>query len=232
MLVVGGGQSALESAALLHESGANVEVFVRARVVHWLHGGKYHRMLGRWSSLVYSPADVGPMGLSRIVTVPDLFRRIPRVVGDPMAARSIRPAGAAWLVPRLADIPIRTGTSIRSIAPDGPGVRIEANGSASRQVDHVMFGTGYRINLARLECLPGELVSQIHLRGGYPVLGPGMETTVPGLHVVGAPAALSFGPVMRFVSGSWYTARAVTGVVTDAARAGRRPDRSPKRVRT
>src|SRR6185436_17971562 len=101
VLVVGGGQSALESAALMHESGADVEVLVRANQLTWLHGGKYHRRLGRLAPLVYAPTDVGPMGISRIVAVPDLFRRFPRAVQDPMAARAIRPAGAAWLKPRL-----------------------------------------------------------------------------------------------------------------------------------
>src|SRR5712692_7153448 len=36
VLVVGAGQSALESAALSHEGGATVEVLIRAPVVHWL----------------------------------------------------------------------------------------------------------------------------------------------------------------------------------------------------
>src|SRR5690606_40778863 len=77
VLVVGGGQSALESAALLHEGGADVQVAVRSPRVHWLHGGKYHRKLGRLAPLVYAPTDDGPMGLSRIVAVPELFRRFP-----------------------------------------------------------------------------------------------------------------------------------------------------------
>ena len=80
VLVVGGGQSALESAALLHESGAEAEVVVRADHLNWLHGGKYQRRLGRLSPLLYAPTDVGPMGLSRLVAVPDLFRRLPRRV--------------------------------------------------------------------------------------------------------------------------------------------------------
>ena len=91
MLVVGGGQSALESAALLHESGADVEVLVRATRINWLHGGKYHRMLGPRASLVYAPTDVGPLGLSRVVGATDLFRRLPRAVQEPIARRSIRP---------------------------------------------------------------------------------------------------------------------------------------------
>src|SRR5262249_39339766 len=36
VVVIGAGQSALESAALLHEVGAGVEVLARAPVVHWL----------------------------------------------------------------------------------------------------------------------------------------------------------------------------------------------------
>ena len=35
-----------------------------------------------------------------------------------------------------------------------------------------------------------------------------MESSVPGLHFIGAPAAWSFGPIMRFVSGGWYTGQA------------------------
>jgi hypothetical protein len=41
------------------------------------------------------------------------------------------------------------------------------------------------------------------------VLGPGLESSVPGLHFMGAPAARSFGPIMRFVVGTWYSAPAL-----------------------
>ena len=46
------------------------------------------------------------------------------------------------------------------------------------------------------------------------MLKPGLESSVPGLHFVGAPAAWSFGPIMRFVSGGWYASRAVVDTVT------------------
>ena len=42
---------------------------------------------------------------------------------------------------------------------------------------------------------------------GYPVLAAGLETTLPRLHVIGAPAAWSFGPLMQFVSGTGFAAR-------------------------
>lgn len=38
VMVVGGGQSALESGALLHEGGAEVEVVSRSPRIHWLQG--------------------------------------------------------------------------------------------------------------------------------------------------------------------------------------------------
>jgi hypothetical protein len=42
---------------------------------------------------------------------------------------------------------------------------------------------------------------------GYPILDKGFESTVPGLHFLGAPAAWSFGPLMRFVAGTEFAAR-------------------------
>jgi hypothetical protein len=40
-----------------------------------------------------------------------------------------------------------------------------------------------------------------------------MESSVPGLHFLGAPAAWSFGPIMRFVSGGWYTGQALARTI-------------------
>jgi len=213
VLVVGGGQSALESAALLHEKGADVEVVVRAGRVNWLHGGKYHRILGRAAPLVYAPTDVGPMGLSRLVAVPDLFRQLPRTVQEPLAYRAIRPAGAAWLVPRLREVPVHLRTGVRSAAVRSGALEVELTDGGRRVVDHLLLGTGYRVDVARYPFLAPELTAAVQRVGGYPVLRRGLESSVPGLHFVGAPAAWSFGPTMRFVAGSWYASRSVTRAV-------------------
>jgi hypothetical protein len=224
VLVVGGGQSALEAAALMKESSADVEVVVRKDRINWLHGGKYHRMLGRYSKLVYAPTDVGPMGLSRVVAVPDLFRRFPRSMQRPMAQRSIRPAGAAWLVPRLTDVPIRLGESIVDARPAGEGLRVSLSGGETRQVDHLLLGTGYRVDISRYPFLTPELLGSVRQIGGYPILGPGLESSVPRLHFLGAPAAWSFGPIMRFVSGSWYASHAVLRSATVGGESARTED--------
>ncbi|MDT7745378.1 MAG: hypothetical protein QOE59_4456 [Actinomycetota bacterium] len=210
VLVVGGGQSALESAALLHERGATVEVAVRAKHINWLHGGRYERMLGKASPLVYAPTDVGPMGLSRLVAMPKLFTSLPRSVQDPLAYRAIRPAGAAWLAPRLHGIALTYDTRIRAATPTRDDrLQVELSGGDIRVVDHLMLGTGYRVDITRYPFLTAELLAGLKVDGGYPVLRAGMESSVPGLHIVGAPAARSFGPTMRFVSGSWYAGRSL-----------------------
>jgi len=86
VLVIGSGQSALESAALLHESGAEVEIVARARQIHWL-GGVVSKTIQfglgpTISKLLYAPTDVGPAGISQIVARPDLVRRLPRSIQD------------------------------------------------------------------------------------------------------------------------------------------------------
>ena len=218
VLVVGGGQSALESAALIREAGGDVEVLVRQARIIWLHGGKYHRMLGRFAPVFYAPTDVGPLGLSRLVAATDLFRALPRSAQDPLARRCIRPAGAAWLVPRLADVPLTVGCTIRAATPRPGGLKVEISDGSVRVVDHLLLGTGYRIDVHRYPFLGPDLVRVFRLVNGYPVLGAGLEASVPGIHFLGAPAAWSFGPVMRFVSGSWYAGRAVTRSITRATR--------------
>lgn len=230
VLVVGGGQSALESAALLHESGAHAEVVVRADHLNWLHGGKYHRSLGRLAPLVYAPTDVGPMGLSRLVAAPGVFRRLPRRIQDPLAYRSIRPAGAAWLAPRLQNVPITMAERIVSVSTNGNGLEVRFGDGGQRTVDHLLLGTGYRVDIARYPFLAPSLLARVRRVNGYPVLGRGMESSAVGLHFVGAPAAWSFGPIMRFVSGGWYTGRAL--VQAAAARPPGRAGAQPAKTAT
>jgi hypothetical protein len=233
VLVVGGGQSALESAALLREAGADVEVVVRADDVNWLHGGKYHRMLGpRFKPLLYAPTDVGPMGISRIVAVPNLFRRLPRAIQDPMAYRAIRPAGALWLKPRLVDVGLSYNLSLRALCREGTRMHAELSDGSARDVDHVLFGTGYRVDVARYPFLDEALLAHIEAFRGYPVLRPGMESSVPRLHFIGAPAAWSFGPIMRFVAGGWFGGQSVARVAMGKRSADLRPSSNGHGSRT
>jgi FAD-dependent urate hydroxylase len=214
VLVIGSGQSALESAALLHEAGADVEVAARAHEIRWLQGWAsmtLHRRLGSVvRDLLYAPTDVGPAGISQLVARPHLLRKLPRALQDRLRKRAVRPAGARWLVKRLEDVPIRLGRSIASVRSVDARVKIRFDDGSEREVQHVLLGTGYRVDISKYPFLASQLVRSIRQVNGYPVLQAGMETSVRGLHILGAPAAWSFGPLMQFVSGTHFASRALT----------------------
>jgi cation diffusion facilitator CzcD-associated flavoprotein CzcO len=213
--VVGAGQSALESAALLNEIGAEVEVLVRAPFVRWLWRQKWFHTFKPVTRLLYAPPDVGQAGLSHLVARPNLFRRLPRSVQNRWGKRAIRPAGAAWLNPRCAPIRITTGRAITSAAPAGGGVTLKLSDGTQRHVDHILLATGYRVDIARYPFLSTQLLESIRRVDGYPQLDSGFQSSVVGLHFVGAPAAWSFGPLMRFVAGADFASTAVArGILT------------------
>ena len=208
--VIGAGQSALESAALLREMGAEVEVFVRAPFVRWLWRQKWFHTFKPVARLLYAPPDVGQAGLSHIVARPNLFRRLPRPVQDRWGKRAIRAAGAAWLNPRCAPIRIKTSTSVISASPRGERLSLRLSDNTERFVDHMLLATGYRVDISLYPFLTGQILESIRRINGYPQLDSGFQTSMPGLHFLGAPAAWSFGPLMRFVAGAEFASRAVT----------------------
>ncbi len=222
VVVVGGGQSALESAALLHEAGAAVEVVVRAPGVHWLrYGTRLHAWLHNRANplrrILYPPSDVGPPGLNWIVDTPDLFRRLPSAVHSRIARRAIRPAGAGWLRPRMNGVKITTGRVIISASPVGQQVRLKLDDGTERCVDHILLATGYQVDISRCAFLAPDLVRSLRLVDGYPELTAGFEASLPGLHFLGASAAGTFGPLMRFVAGTKYAASALTRCILGQA---------------
>jgi len=208
--VIGAGQSALESAALLHEIGAEVEVLARAPFVRWLWRQKWFHTFPPVARLLYAPPDVGQAGLSHLVARPNLFRRLPRSVQNRWGRRAIRPAGAGWLNPRCAPIRINTGTAVISASPKGERVMLKLSDASERHVDHVLLATGYRVDVSCYPFLRERILESIRRIDGYPQLDSGFQSSVPGLHFVGAPAAWSFGPLMRFVAGAEFASRAVT----------------------
>lgn len=211
VLVIGAGQSALESAALLHESGAEVEIVARAHQIRWLGGALsrtfQHGLGPAVSKLLYAPTDVGPAGISKIVARPDLTRRFPRRIQDWLRSQSIRPAGARWLLARLRKVPMKLGRCALSAEATRDRVRVRLDDASERTVDHVLLGTGYRVDISKYDFLSPELAKAIDCFQGYPRLAEGFESSVPGLHFLGAPAVWSFGALMQFVVGTHYASR-------------------------
>jgi FAD-dependent urate hydroxylase len=217
--IIGSGQSAFECAVLLRECEAeHVELLTRSPAVIWLRGHSVKKALGRLGPVVYAPTDVGPLWYSRLVARPGLFRRLPRAAQDRIAARSIRPACSPVVRDALGELPITTAVTILAAEQRDGALQIRLSDGSARECDHLAFATGYRVDVTRYSFLGEELLGEIRSVGGSPVLRRGLESSSPGLHFVGAPAAWSFGPIMRFVSGSWYAGHAVARAIAAASK--------------
>lgn len=210
VVVIGAGQSALEGAALLHEAGANVEVIATIEQLRWVGVHPLLHSLGPISKMLYTYHDVGPIGISRLVSMPNVVRRIPMPLRDPIRKRAVRAAGSHWLQPRLKDVAIRKGTTVVQAKPVDARVELHLDDGGVSMADHVLLGTGYTVDIAKLRFLSPELLRQIRSIGGYPALRAGFQSSVPGLHFVGATAARVYGPLPYFVTGTRFTSRELT----------------------
>jgi FAD-dependent urate hydroxylase len=216
--VVGGGQSAFETAVLMSERGVDVEVIARSPEIVWLRSWSPIHFLGPLGRIVYAPTDVGPLWYSRLVAAPALFTRLPRETQDRIAERSIRPACSYFVKVRVDGVKLTTATEVMRAEVRGDGLHLSLSDGTVREVDHLIFGTGYQVDVNRYPFLGDGIRRTLKFVDGYPVLRRGLETSIDGLHMMGAPAARSFGPTMRFVSGSWYGGQRVAQAI-----AGRSP---------
>jgi FAD-dependent urate hydroxylase len=216
--VIGAGQSALESAALLHEAKAQVEVIARLSQLRWIGQHSWLHHMGPLTSLLYSSHDVGPLGISRLVAYPKLVSYVPLKLRDRIRTRAVRPAGSRWLPQRLAAVKITTGRSVEQAKAIGDEVSLKLDDGSERRVDHVLLGTGYKVDISRYDFLSPELVRNIEQFDGYPKLAGGFRTSVPGLHFIGATAARSFGPLLYFVAGTEFASRTLANHLSRTGR--------------
>jgi hypothetical protein len=213
--VIGGGQSALETAALLHEAGSKTCLVVRGPSVRWNETptlgcrSVYDRVRRPMSAL---GAGLGPWLYSN---TPMLFFRLPRRTRIARVKKAYGPAGAWWLRHRVLDrVPILSGHAVRAVetAPNGVILHLEAPDGKLRDVttDHVIAATGYRFTLGALPFLSERLLSQVRSVIQTPLLSPHFESSVSGLYFTGLASANQFGPAMRFLHGAEFTARQVS----------------------
>lgn len=214
--VIGRGQSAVESAALLRQGGAEVDLICRGEV-RWIGVDPAQADRGRdklwWlRELLQAPSAVGPLPWSWFNELPGWEHRLPGTLRASITARSLQAAASRWVMPGFAGVNVLAGRALRAAKAEGEGVAIELD-DGTRRYDHVLLGTGYRIDIAKLGVLSPELIGKVARSGGSPVLTAGFESSVGGLHFAGASAVLSFGPLMRFIAGAGYAARAITRTV-------------------
>ena len=206
--VIGAGQSALESAALLHEANAQVEVIARQSSLRWIgqHTGytTWARFL-RCSTLRTMWARSESAAWWRIRSWCLRFHW-------GFATRSehelCEPQDPRWLPARLATVKITLGTQ-RVCRPTPLVTKSRSNSMTAANVGWIMFclEPGIRWTYRDTIFFPKELTRDIEQFDGYPKLAGGFRTSVPGLHFIGATAARSFGPLLYFVAGTEFASR-------------------------
>jgi len=212
--VIGGGQSGLETAAILKEEGASVSLVVRTPRLAWNRIPSTDRR-SRYERLRRPRTQLGE-GLKLWVydSAPLLFHALPRQTRLSLVKTTLGPAGAWWLKERVVgQMPIFLGHHIRAVEVRGGRVALSITDQLAHAkdllVDHVIAATGYKFDFQKLPFLSEQLKSQIAHEEGVPRLSPYFESTVPGLYFTSLASANSFGPVMRFLAGTPFTARRI-----------------------
>jgi len=216
LVIIGGGQSALETAALAHESGAHVQLIARSPIV-WIQGSPSfpeHRPL--LERLLSPKAGIAPGWLQwQLEHFPYLFRSLPRPTKDRLLRGLYGPMGARGLKPRvIGQVDLHELQRVEHIRDRDNGIEITLSNNTMLSADHVILGTGYRADVRRLPMLHPSLLTQIKTYRNAPILNSFFESSVPGLYFTGFSAVMSFGPLYRFVLGTDAAAGRIASAVS------------------
>lgn len=215
VVVIGGGSSALDWAALLYEAGAKVQLVARQTALKF-HGKPTGKQRSLWERIQNPQTGLGPGWRSSFyANAPAAFHRLPESLGLEIVRRTLGPSGG-WFVKDtvMNHVPLLLGhTPQRAEVRDGKvHLHLSAQDGTQHEIqaDHVISATGYKVDIDRLTFLSSEIRSQVKTVVRTPVVSPTFEASMPGLYFVGVAAANSFGPVMRFAFGADFAARTVT----------------------
>ena len=220
IVVIGGGQSAVEYAALLHEAGAAVHIVSR-RPIRWLPPDRANArsMLER---ILAPTASIAPGWQNWVLDhQPYVLYRLPQPRKDLYNRNHYASAAADWLRDRvIGKIRLHEGHTIVTMEPVGGRVDVAISDGERVRADHIILATGYKVDLHKLTMLHPSLLAEIDADAGTPTLSRWFESSVPGLYFVGLTAVRAFGPLYRFVAGCEATAPRVATAVAHRLAAG------------
>ena len=213
VLIIGGGQSGVESAALLNEAGAKVHLVAR-RPINWL-GRDDESPRSLIEQLKAPTAGIANGWKNWILEyIPYLFYRFAQPKKDRFLNSHYNAAGADWLRDRvIGKVDLREKQNVTALQAAGDRVDVTLANGEQLHVDHVLLSTGYRVDVQNLSMLDAQLLSQVKTYDGVPLLSHYFESSVPGLYFLGLSSVRTFGPLYRFVLGNKAAARRVTAAV-------------------
>ena len=220
IVVIGGGQSAIEYSALLHEAGATVHVVSRRPIV-WLAPDRGNER-SIFEQILAPNASIAPGWKYWILEyAPYLFYRFSQHRKDKAIRNYYIAAASDWLRDRVIGKAIRhEGQTVVKMEAVGAKVDVTISDGEKVRADHVILATGYQVDINMLTMIRPSLLAAIKTERAVAILSPWFESSVPGLYFVGLTALRAFGPLYRFVAGCGATARRVAGSV--ARRRGER----------
>lgn len=210
--VIGAGSSAVEVAAGLIDVGARVTMLVRRAEIPFWSAPQPGVEATPWDALRRPSSGLGPGYRSKLCEeLPDVFRRLPVELRLKLVHNHLGPSSGWWLREKvLGGARILTSTRLGEARALDAGVAlttIDARGSAAmHSFDHVIAATGYPADVERLGFVDPVIRAAVRRVGTMPELTHHFESSVPGLYFVGAAAAGTFGPLLRFVVGSSFAA--------------------------
>jgi thioredoxin reductase len=212
VIVIGAGASALDLTALLHQAGARAQVVARTSKIRF-HDPPDNLNPSFFDQLRTPITGIGPgWKLFLCSNMPLVFRLMPQSFRLDRVKRILGPA-PCWFIKEevWGKVPLNEGMSIKNVKVEDGRIRlqlVDATGKEkSLEADHVIAATGYKVNLGRLTFLDSGLLSRIRSVENTPVLSSNFESSVPGVYFVGASAANTFGPLLRFAFGAGFTAK-------------------------
>ena len=189
-LIIGGRQSAFESAALVNEAGAS----------------RVH-MSYRHDSPSFAEADwswINPL-VDAMVENPGWFRDLSPEEKDTLNNRfwavgrlHVEP----WLEARVMSEAVTRWPKTQIIAcdelPSGELV-VTLDSRDVLTVDHVILATGYKVQIDHVPFLAqGNILDTLATRNGYPILDEHFQANIPGLFITSMPATRDFGLFFAF----------------------------------
>jgi hypothetical protein len=211
VIVVGSGSSATDLAALLRERGNSISLVARAPRLDFASRPRPRTLFERATA---PKSGIGHgWTIGTCAKYPQLIRLLSEDMRVQLAnAKGLGPLGGAFVKDRVVGkLPVWLGRALQKIETRNGKVVLDlVDASGTRQSlrgDHVIFATGYKIDVGRLGFLGPMLSRHIRLVEQAPQLSAHYECSVPGLHFIGPAAANSFGPVCRFVHGTYHPAQ-------------------------
>jgi thioredoxin reductase len=229
--VMGGGASAIDLAALLHEQGASVTLVTRKPRLEIHTRMRLPRPLA--DRLREPMSGIGPSWRSWFFTnAPLAVHHLPDARRLKWVRNHLGPAGAWFMTDRvIGRVRQLLGYALGDAREVGRQVRlrlVSADGCATvLSADHVIAATGFRPDLQRLHFLSSELRTETAVLARMPVLSSHFQSSVPGLYFVGPISANSFGPVVRFAVGAKFTASRISRHLAGTAAANARRRATP-----